>query len=576
MSATDCEEYARNQDPATLAARLRRDQELCKAGLRPSPLALFLPPNTSPLADAIAKHLGGNGAKVPRSVRRLWYDGIVQGVKNHIARMDTWSTQAKHEFDQSLHVTSSEINTALKVLYMLSDPDRPNCPLTFSMPLEEVIGALMDEDHVQHILKGPRSLHEYKKQKRKCYICRFYISNPHILYPALCEPCGSFNFAESSLSLPNNLSLHNKMALITGGRVNLGFHCALRLLRCGARTIVSTRYPLDSEMRYRAEHDFNDWADRLRIVGADFRTAKDAFGLVSAVKSIVREWNEADGATGEGSLHVLINNAAQTLTDSPGNETKASEREEDLRERLGSSRLQVGYEGGYRARIWGGGLRPMLEPDTQEVEQKHENRSVSLAGAQTKSSWVQTLPEIPYEDMIAAHSVNSFVPLILCRELLPLMGSTARSSQGSHEEASHEQLPHHIPRASGGASRPLGYIVNVSSREGIFESRPENYSKAGFHVHTNMSKAALNMLTETESTPAWKTRRVAMNTVDPGYMSAAPEFQGEGRYPCPIGFEDGAARVLWPVAVGETRGTAIRGRFLKHFGKDEVEVGLGR
>lgn len=64
-----------------------------------------------------------------------------------------------------------------------------------------------------------------------------------------------------------------------------------------------------------------------------------------------------------------------------------------------------------------------------------------------------------------------------------------------------------------------------------------------------------------------------MNTADPGYMSTAPEsYSEEG---CPIEFEDGAARVLWPIAVGVKDGVPVWGRFLK-FGATEVEVGLER
>jgi NAD(P)-dependent dehydrogenase (short-subunit alcohol dehydrogenase family) len=127
-------------------------------------------------------------------------------------------------------------------------------------------------------------------------------------------------------------------------------------------------------------------------------------------------------------------------------------------------------------------------------------------------------------------------------------------------------------------TKPLGYIINVSSREGIFESIPNSYSKNGHHAHTNLTKAALNMLTETEAGPAWKSRRIAINSVDPGYMSAAPEIEArwEGGKECPIGWEDGAGRVLWPIAVGERCEGLVWGRFLKHFGSVEVDVGVGR
>ena len=546
------------QDAATLASCLRRDQELCRAGLRPSPLALHLPPATSPLADAISKHLVNHDSAEPipfmsKSIRRLWYTSILRGLRDHIDKIDTTTTDHSSQTETTNPVpTSGDLEAAVKVLQYIRATRVSE--VTEATSLGDVMAIIQGQllEHQSPFRKGRRP-----PEQRKCYICRFIIWRPHSMYPSLCHPCGSFNLAESSLSLPQNLSLLSKTALVTGGRVNLGFHCALRLLRCGARTIVSTRYPLDAERRYRAEVDFHDWEDRLKIIGADFRTAKDAFRLVAAVKDVLNEWRE-DG------LFLLVNNAAQTLTDSIETETKAIRNEENLRALTGIGGLQVDCDDGYKARIRGGVHGAMLEGNLDEV--KLGEGTVSFSGPQSKSSWKQSLAEIPYEDMISAQSINAFVPLILCRELLPIMGSESRQkSRQQMAGDTHHALNH----------KPLGYIVNVSSREGIFESLPKNRSKAGFHVHTNMSKAALNMLTETEAAQAWKTRRVAMNTVDPGYMSAAPDSRSEFQ-DCPIGFEDGAARVIWPVAMGETQGAALWGRFLKHFGKIEVEVGLGR
>jgi NAD(P)-dependent dehydrogenase (short-subunit alcohol dehydrogenase family) len=178
----------------------------------------------------------------------------------------------------------------------------------------------------------------------------------------------------------------------------------------------------------------------------------------------------------------------------------------------------------------------------------------------TKSSWVQSISEIPYEDVGSALSVNTFVPFILCRELLPLMGYSKVSSSTN---------PPSPP------TKPQGYIINVSSREGIFETHTSSSAKRGKHVHTNMSKAALNMLTETEAESAWRGKRVAMNTVDPGYMSAAPEYEDAFEGVRPIGWEDGAGRVLWPIAVAEMGGRVVWGRFLKHYGAVEGEAGRG-
>ena len=146
----------------------------------------------------------------------------------------------------------------------------------------------------------------------------------------------------------------------------------------------------------------------------------------------------------------------------------------------------------------------------------------------------------------------------------------------------------------GAPVRPTAHIINVSSREGIFEQSPTSREKSGVHVHTNMTKAGLNMITETEAASLWTKHRIAMNTVDPGYMSAAPEVQvraNKQQQKPPIGFDDGAARVLWTVAIAEGNGKGkggevgnkrqeqlgpVWGRFLKHFGAREVDVGLGR
>ena len=276
----------------------------------------------------------------------------------------------------------------------------------------------------------------------------------------------------------------------------------------------------------------------------------------------------------------MINNAAQTLTDPIAAETKAIQNEIRLQRLLGNTSSVVAN--GYEATIRGGSqmLGGLIEaqgmatvdtnePYTSYTSQKVEGRTAeaeqlalntaegreALVSRPLKSSLVQSLEEIPYEDLISAHSVNTFVPLILIRELLPRMG---------HPYSNDSILD----------SKDIAHIINISSREGIFESSSSSREKAGHHVHTNMSKAGFNMITETEAAIAWKSKRVAMNTVDPGYMSAAPEMRNRGE--CPIGSEDGAGRVLWPIALAEGGDPPVWGRFWKHFGGAEVDVGLGR
>lgn len=134
------------------------------------------------------------------------------------------------------------------------------------------------------------ALHETQKQRprakqRKCYIYFFQCSEPHDHYPTLCKPCGDFDNAESNLSLLGSLNPSGKTAVVTGGRVNLGFTTALRLHRCGVRVIVSSRYPQDAEARLGAQSDSYVWERKLTIVGGDFRSARDAFRLVALVKN---------------------------------------------------------------------------------------------------------------------------------------------------------------------------------------------------------------------------------------------------------------------------------------------------
>ncbi|KAF8078304.1 hypothetical protein FPV67DRAFT_1603874 [Lyophyllum atratum] len=573
-----CQFFVDSQPAALIASQLRKDQRICQTSNGfPSLLVYCLPPTSSTAGKAIAHALSSNnagsdhpGLHVPLVVSKMRLSGVVQGIKSYLAHMRRPDAQVdEHGPSESgpippqLIPSDEELNAALKVLRYLQLPPATN--LDISTPLSDVVETIetqlslgadvwSTQLHISSSLVPPARRKEDQKQHKssKCYICLFLLTSAHPLYPALCVPCGNFNTASSALSLPPQFNLISKTALVTGARVNLGYHVALRLLRCGCSVVITTRYPHDAEVRYLAESDSEAWKDRLCIVGADFRTAKDVFALVGVVKGRLRDW-------GTEKLDLLINNAAQTLTDQAETEVKSGEREQQLRLQ-GTGNLVI--DAGYQPRLRGGigaikydfhdhhhidGL-PSVD-DTTKAVLDEENRELIKP---VKSSWTQKLNEIPYEDVISAHSINTFVPLILMRELLPIMSLPSVSPS---------------PSPSSASAKPSAYIINVSSREGIPECRPSHRAKAGHHVHTNMSKAALNMLTETEAGEAWRSARVAVNSVDPGYMSADPEWMemsGLSDKNCPIGWEDGAARVLWPVAMGE-KGTPVWGRFLKHF-----------
>lgn len=157
-----------------------------------------------------------------------------------------------------------------------------------------------------------------------------------------------------------------------------------------------------------------------------------------------------------------------------------------------------------------------------------------------KSSWVQSMPEIPYEDVISAHSVNILVPLILIRELLSSMGHTSAT---------------HIPPNT--RPRPAGYIINAPAHQHV-QSRAE-------HDHRDRSSASMAMASR------------GMNTVDPGYNERRA-VAGGCVWWCEACWLGGwCGRVLWTVAIGEVqKPEVVWGRFLACYGAIRVELGWGR
>src|SRR5712671_2841638 len=102
---------------------------------------------------------------------------------------------------------------------------------------------------------------------RKCYVCKKEFSAVHHFYDRLCITCAEENFAKRT----ELADLSGRVALLTGGRVKIGYQAGLKLLRAGARLIVTTRFPRDSASRYATEPDFAEWSDRLEIFGLDLR-----------------------------------------------------------------------------------------------------------------------------------------------------------------------------------------------------------------------------------------------------------------------------------------------------------------
>jgi NAD(P)-dependent dehydrogenase (short-subunit alcohol dehydrogenase family) len=577
LSPLHAPHFAATATPEAISKRLHEDEALINARKPCSWVAYHLPEYETDRGFEIAACFTLS-LDLGHEIKKLIYENCISRIRRYLEKdraSNTTPDGTIREMEIAQHaLLPSELLTTLKVIAHLQENaiiQRDTAADTIMVWLEERIASGRPKASIspeEPAMPVPPPM----PRKRLCYICRMAITAPYPTQPSMCIPCGSFNLSSSLLSTPSRLVLPQTFtALVTGARLNLGYHTALRLLRCGARVIATTRYPHDAISRYIKEHDSSVWRDRLRIIGADFRSAKDAHDLVHETKQCLKQWAHGEDAK----LSALINNAAQTLTDSVKKEERAMKREDDLRKRIAHREFLI--DGGYKARVRGRELPMRLESTTSisvpalEAPDGHivtpesadttdpSHETTAQLEPYTKSSWVQSIPEIPYEDVGSALSVNTFVPFILCRELLPLMGNT--TTDRSNDTAL--------------SSKPQGYIINVSSREGVFETHTSSPAKRGKHVHTNMSKAALNMLTETEAETAWRGRRVAMNTVDPGYMSAAPEYEDAFESVRPIGWEDGAGRVLWPIAAAEIGKQVVWGRFLKHYGAVEGEASRG-
>src|SRR5207302_4918186 len=77
---------------------------------------------------------------------------------------------------------------------------------------------------------------------RLCYVCKRDFHELHAFYDQMCPPCAENNFRKREQSA----DLRGRVALVTGGRVKIGYQAAMKLARAGAEVIVATRFPRDA------------------------------------------------------------------------------------------------------------------------------------------------------------------------------------------------------------------------------------------------------------------------------------------------------------------------------------------
>ena len=391
---------------------------------------------------------------------------------------------------------------------------------------------------------------------KECYCCKTNIveNNLHFFYSNLCKNCGDLNYSYRIMKL----DLSGRIAIVTGGRIKIGFEIAKKLLSYGCKVIVTTRFPKDALLKFKEDQEYHLWKNNLIIYPIDFRSFQSVIKFVNYVTDKLPY------------LDILINNAAQTIR-RPTSYYKyllpieAQEISKDdvniiinndyslLNTDISYNNNLLSEESNNNNNNKTSSLPLSVFLSQIKIIKENEQPDKILMGddkqphdfTQGKNSWKLELDEVPFEEFMEVQIINAWVPYYLNCKLKPLMDKSPFSDK---------------------------YIVNVTAMEGVF-----NTFKKTTHPHTNMAKAALNMMTRTCG-EYYKKFNIYMTAVDTGWVSSMGEMNNLFKNDDKNNFEeifcnvpldnlDGAMRVLQPIIEGVKNKNYLYGILLKDYKK---------